>query len=61
MHVYSIVRSFKIKIAFVDWYDLCLSQKESLRLHLPVVWLKSSLGRNETGGVHVLVAEKLLS
>jgi len=52
---------WRSKFHIMDWCDLCLSQKECSRLRSPIVWLKSSLGRNETEGVLVLAFEKLFS
>lgn len=50
-----------LKLHIVDPCNLYLNQKESLRLHSPTVWLKSSLDRNETEGVQVLAVEKVFS
>lgn len=55
--VYTCIQLSKVlalKLHIVGWCDLCLNEKESLRLHSPIVWLKTSLGRNDTEGVQVL-------
>lgn len=55
--VYTCIQLCKVlglKLHIVGWCDICLNQKESLRLHSPIVWLKTSLGRNDTEGVQVL-------
>lgn len=53
IHLHSIIQSFRIKVAYCGLIR-SMFKSESLRLHLPIVWLKTSLGRNDTEHVQVL-------